>query len=319
MQSKRTLLDWSLLGALVVLFGSSFLLTKIVTASIPPFTAVMIRIWIAALVIAPIAFVLGHRPPALRQENGSIAKVWIYFFWLAVLGNAAPFAAIFWGMQSIDSSLGGILMSINPIATMILAHFTLHDERMTPRTVSGLGFGFVGMIILFGPQALAAASDGTTQLAAQLAVFSGALFYAANNVIARKVPSMSPTLVAACVLPIAAIVMTPIALIVDGSPLNLSPQPQAIAALLTLALLTTALATVIFMKLVASAGPTFLSLTNYLVPLFAIVLGVIAVGERPQVTAFVALAFVFCGLFLSQYRPSKKSSDIQEAATGIDD
>ena len=308
MQSKRTLLDWSLLGTLALLFGSQFLLTKIVTGSIPPFTAVMIRLWVAALIMVPIALLLGYRPPALRQENGSLSKVWIYFLGLAVFGNAAPFAAIFWGMQSIDSSLGGILMSVNPIATMILAHLALKEERMTPRAVVGLGFGFVGMMILFGPQAITAASNGASQLGAQLAVFSGALFYAANNVIARKIPDMSSILVTACVLPMAALVMTPIALIVEGSPLGLTPQPQSIAALLALAVFTTALATVVFMKLVTSAGPTFMSLTNYLVPLFAILIGIIAVGERPDPSAIIALAFVFSGIALSQYRPSKDST-----------
>jgi drug/metabolite transporter (DMT)-like permease len=308
MLSKRSPLEWSLLAALVVLFGSSFLLIKMVTTTLPPMTAVMLRLWLASLVMLPLALFLGHRIPPLRAPSGAITTDWHYFFWLALIGNAGPFVFIFWGMKDIDSSMGGILMSVSPIATMIIAHLTLHDERMTGKAIAGLGLAFIGILILFGPQALASIQGAGSSLWAQVSVFIGAILYAINNVIARKSPLHPPVLVAACVLPLAAICMTPLAILVDGPTWDLPrPSAQSMWALLTLSLATTALATTLFMKLVTLSGPTFLSLSNYMVPLFAIAIGMIFAGESPSSNALLALVFVLAGIFLSQAKSKAKS------------
>jgi drug/metabolite transporter (DMT)-like permease len=206
-------------------------------------------------------------------------------------------------MRHIDSSLGGILMSLNPLATLLLAHIFVAGEKLTRWTVSGFGLGFLGMIILFGPDAWAAMTQKETALIYQLAVAGSALLYAVNNVLARNVPPTSPIVVAACVLPLAAIIVTPIALIMDGSPTSLSPPPPGtIAALLFLSIFTTALATVVYMALVKSAGPTFLSLANYLVPLFAIAVGFIFANEIPSWNALIALVVLLSGIAISQRR-----------------
>ncbi len=303
MKSHPKLYDWVLLATLVVLFGSSFILIKQVGSAIPPLTAVMLRLWIAGLFMLVLAIALGHKLPSLREGSGRIAKVWIYFFFLAIIGNALPFTTSFWGMRHIDSSLGGILMSVNPLATLLLAHIFVADEKLTSWTVSGFSLGFLGMVILFGPDAWAVVTQQDTALIFQLAVACSALLYAANNVLARNVPPTSPIVVAACVLPLAAVLITPIALIVDGPPTSLPPPPPGtIAALLFLSIFTTAFATVVYMALVKSAGPTFLSLANYLVPLFAIAVGFFFANEIPSWNALVALVVLLSGIAVSQRR-----------------
>ncbi|MDX1656490.1 MAG: DMT family transporter, partial [Candidatus Competibacteraceae bacterium] len=108
--------DWLLLLALVAMWGSSFLLTKLAVATLPPTAVVAGRLSIAALVLATMALVRGHRPPV------SIT-LWGYFIAMGVVGSSLPFFLISWGQQHIDSALAGILMAVMPLVTLVLAHF----------------------------------------------------------------------------------------------------------------------------------------------------------------------------------------------------
>jgi drug/metabolite transporter (DMT)-like permease len=298
MRVRHTAYEWTLLFLLVVMWGTSFLFTKIAVASVPPATLVALRLSIAAIVLTVIAYVAGLRLP----PPGAI---WFRFFSLGFVGNAVPFFLISWGQERIDSGLAGILMAIMPLATLVLAHFWVHGEHMTRRKLAGFALGFVGIVVLTGPEALVQLGGTATDIARQLAVLGGALCYAVNAIMARRLPAMHVLVVSAGVTLMASALMVPVAVIVDV-PWRLSPSALSAAAAVWLGLVSTATATIVYFRIIISAGPTFLSLINYLIPVVALVAGVVILGEQPPLSSVTALVIILSGVAMSQLQKPRQ-------------
>ena len=295
---KRTTLDWLLLAALVAMWGSSFMFIKFGVASVPVSTLVAARLMLGALILVAVVYLRGARLPPL-------GKVWVNYTILALLGNCIPFTAITWGQQRTDSALAGILMAVMPLATMVLAHFFVKGEHMTRNRVLGFILGFAGIIVLMGPAALAPIAGHSIATLSQLAILAGALCYAGNSVLTRLLARGDDALVAsAAMLLIASVMALPVALVVDQPWRLLTPGPAAASlwAILWLGIGPTAIATVVYFKLIESAGPTFMSLVNYMSPAVAVFLGVALLGETPGLHAYIALALILLGIAVSQWR-----------------
>ncbi len=294
MPTRRPLLHWLLLLALVAMWGSSFMLTKVALGAIHPLGLVAGRLTIgAALLIAILT--------ALRRPWPGGSRLWLSFLVMAVLGNALPFLLISWGQQGIDSGLAGILMAVMPLTTVVLAHFFIAGEHLTTLRVAGFALGFLGIVVLTGPELLLEFAGEGTALLSQLAVLGGAVCYAANTIVARRRPKSDPLIAATGVTLLAATLMLPAAAFTE--PVSITRLPLAPAlALLALGLISTALATVVYFKLVTIAGPSFLSLINYLIPLWAVVVGMIFLAETPEWRWLGALALILAGIGLSEGR-----------------
>jgi drug/metabolite transporter (DMT)-like permease len=291
---RRPPTHWLLLVALVAMWGSSFMFTKIAVSALPPETVVAGRLAIAGAGLTALLFALGKALPGGR-------RLWLFFLAMAVLGNALPFWLISWGQQRIDSGLAGILMAIMPLTTLVLAHFFVAGERLSPIRLAGFVLGFIGIVVLVGPDALLELEVGGTALLSELAVLSGAVCYAINTIVARRRPDSNPLVAGAGVMLLASVIMVPLAL--AGGPPAISEIPGAAAlAVAVLGIVSTALATVVYFKLVSAAGPTFLSLINYLIPLWAVVVGMVFLGETPEWRALGALALILSGIALSEAR-----------------
>lgn len=289
----RPVSHWAMLLSLVVMWGSAFTVTKIAVAALPPSTIVAARLIIAAVVLALIVAATRRRLPRGRRS-------WGFFLAMAVVGNALPFYLITWGQQAIDSGLAGILMAVMPLGTILLAHFFVEGEALNRAKLGGFLLGFAGIVVLMGPTALLELRGTGTALLAQLAVLGGALCYATNAIVARRRPNEADALTAsACVLTIASLLM-----LVPGqagmAALPARIPPLAAVAVLVLGLFGTALPTLVFFHLVAAAGPSFLALINYLIPLWAVAAGMLVLGERPSLRALVALALILCGIALAE-------------------
>ena len=292
--ARRPLGHWLLLAALVLMWGSSFLFTKIAVAAMTPTSVVAGRLMLAAVV-------LGLVVAATRRRLGGGPRAWLYFFAIALLGNCVPFWLISWGQQRIDSGLAGIFMVVMPITTLVLAHFFVRGERLNAAKTAGFALGFVGVIVLIGPDALLELRGTGTVLLYELAVLGAALLYAVNTILARRRPAGGSLAAAAAVMIVASLLMVPTAL-AGGTPWPTSVGAETAAALGFLGIASTAAATVVFFKLIALAGPTFVSLINYLIPVWAVVIGSIFLGERPQWAALGALAMILGGIGLSEFR-----------------
>ena len=293
MQQHRTLTDWALLLALVAMWGSTFMFVKLGVASVPPATLVAVRVVIGFLTLLALVRVRALRLPPP-------GPIWGAYTLMALLGNAVPFYFITWGQQVVDSALAGITMAFMPLATLVLAHFFVRGEHATWTRAIGFTLGFAGIVLLFDPAALGVVGRGD-EILYQFAVLLGALCYAANSVAARLLVVSDFLVAATGTLLVATIVAVPIALVVDA-PWTLEPSWGSVASIVWIGVGPTGIATVLYFRLINSAGPTFMSYVNYLSPPVAVLLGVALLGEDLGVNAYAGLALILSGVAMSQWR-----------------
>jgi drug/metabolite transporter (DMT)-like permease len=296
---RRELTDWLSLLALTLMWGSSFLFTKIAVTGLPMATIVTARLGIATLILLPLMFGLSRRMP----RGG---RLWLYLVLIALVGNLLPFSLITWGQRSIDSGLAGILMAVMPLATLALAHLFVPGERLTRHRVGGFLLGFLGVVVLIGPDALLAIGGEQGPLLPMLAVLGGALCYGISAILARLRPSSDAVSTAAVVTTLAALMSLPAGFGVE--PVDLGAlSASVIGAVLFLGLLSTALSLIIYFRLIQSAGPGFTAQLNYLIPLWAVGVGVLFLGEQPTLAHLGGLGLILGGILLSRREPRSKA------------
>ncbi len=278
-----------LLLALSAMWGSAFLFIKLGVASVPPATLAAARIVLGALILYA----------ALRWRGLTLPPVgrgWLPYVAIALVGNGAPFFLISWGQQTVDSALAGILMAVMPLTTLLLAHFFVAGERMTVWRTGGFIVGFGGIVVLIGPGTTGGVS---APVLAELAVLAGAVCYAANSVISRCLIKADFLVASSAVMLVASVMTVPLALLLD-QPWTLTPSAGSLAAIVWLGIGPTALATLLYFKLIASAGPTFMALVNYLTPVVALLAGVGLLGEQPGSGALAGLSLILLGIAVSR-------------------
>lgn len=289
--------SWAMLVFLAVIWGASFMGGKIALTGFEPLTVAAIRIAIAAVVLTFVAKLISGGLPDWRGRYGP--RIWLHACGMAVFTNAVPFSLLAWGQLRVTSGFAGITMAVVPLLVLPLAHFFVPGEQMGRWKVIGFGIGFVGVVILVGGGALGSAGDPLESLA-RLACVGAACCYAIGAIVTRKCPP-TPTLgFSAAGLLIASVLIVPTALFFEGVPQW--PAAPAIWAVLYLGLFPTALATLVLVWIINTAGPSFLSLVNYQVPVFAVIFGVVLLGEDLPAQFLGALGLVLIGLLLSQIR-----------------
>ncbi len=284
---KGSPLDYALFFLLAMIWGSSFTLIKIGVSSITPIALTAGRLGIAALILLTLLLIKRQKLPL--HWNALKLYLFVGFF-----GNTMPFALISWGEVNIDSSLAAILMGIMPITTFLLAHFTLPDEPMTRRRSLGVALGFSGLITLVGISAL---SGLGVSILAQLAVLGGAISYSVTTIFVRRQHAFSGIQMAAGVALSGALSSLILVALLE-SPMSLQPQTDSLVAVTLLGIFPTALATVIYFRVIHNLGATAFSQINYLIPIIGSILGVLILGESLQLRMAVALALVLSGIWL---------------------
>jgi len=280
--------------ALVGLWGTAFLFIKLTLESLPPTTLVATRVSIAACVLTVAVRARGlHLPTA--------PHIWRNYLLMGLVGNALPFTLISWGQIRVDSSVTGILMGVMPLVTMLLAHVFVPGERVTPRVAFGFTIGFLGLVALSGPDALLELGGRSSALVRELAIVGGAVCYAINTILARRLATLDALVSSATVMWAATAIMVPLACLND-QPWTLEPSAIALVSAVWLGLGATALATIVYFVVVQSAGPTFLSLMNYMIPVVALLAGVLLLGEPLTWSALLGLSLILSGLAISQLR-----------------
>lgn len=280
--------DWLILGTLALIWGGAFFFISVAVHSVPPLTYVWLRLTIAAIALWGF---LAWKGEALGLPRG----VWGSMLLLALLNNVIPFTLFGWGQTHIASGLASILNATTPIWGVVVAHLFTHDERMTPRKVAGVLLGFGGVAMMIGPTLL---SDIGNAALAQLACVTASLSYALAAVWARRFKRMGlpPMTVTTGQLTVGALVMLPIALIVDQPWHHTFPPLTAWGAIIALAVLCTALGYVLYFRLIDNAGATNALLVTLLVPPTAILLGAMFLGEKLAPQDFAGLLLIALGL-----------------------
>jgi len=279
--------DWLLLILLSVLWGGSFFFIGVAVQALPAFTIVAIRVGLAMLVLLAVL-------RALRIALPTDGRIWLALLGMGLLNNVIPFTLFVWAQAQVPSGLASILNATTPISTALVAHAFTSDEKLTPNRLLGVLLGLAGVALMLGPDLLTGLGQN---LLAQGACLLATLSYAFAGVYGRRFRrlGLAPLLTATGQLTVSAALMLPLALLVDRPWLLPLPGWQAIAALIGLAVLSTALAYVIFFRIMTTAGSN-VNLVTLLVPVSAILLGVLVLGETLLPRHLVGFGVIALGL-----------------------
>ena len=279
---------WFLLILLSILWGGSFFFAEIALRELPPFTVVLGRVGIAAITLHVLVLATGQRMPASLG-------LWGAFLVMGALNNLIPFSLIVWGQTQITSGLASILNATTPLFAVIVAHFLTVDEKLTTNRSAGVVIGFAGTILMVGPAALAGLG---AEAFAQLAVLIAAMTYAFAGIYGRRFKGLPPTVIACGQVTCSTLLLIPLVLLID-QPFELAmPGPATWAALVGIAIFSTALAYILYFKILALAGATNLMLVTFLIPISALILGTLFLDEIITPSQLAGMTLIMAGLAL---------------------
>ena len=263
--------------------------TNISVSQIPPLTVAASRLALACIVVVP---VMLHK----RQSLAFSMQTWFWIALAALLGNAIPFSLISWGQIRVDAGLTSIFMAIMPLTTILLAHWLTEDEKLNRHRLIGVGFGMVGVAVLFGWQSLSTLGDQTMR---QLAIVLATVCYALNSIITKKLTALPRYATIVAILLCGAIQLLPLSLVLE-QPWTVSTDRSVLMSLIALAIGPTALATLLILVIIDRRGASYLSQINFLVPIFGVLLASLFLHETLPANGYVALLLIFVGLAISR-------------------
>jgi len=286
-----------MVAALGLIWGSSFMVVEVALTGISPFWLAASRVTFGTL-LTVMVWVISGRRFFLTEKTA-----WPSIVAIGVLSSALPFSLLSWGQTHVTSGFAGVSMASIALLVLPLSHFFVPGEQMTLRRTIGFLIGFGGVALLIGPEALAQ-SGSDMELWGRVFCVLAASCYAISSVIIRRLPPIDPLGLAAIPLIIGAVTSLGFALSVEGPPPAISTNTLWI--ILYVGLVPTAGANLLRILTIRSAGPVFMSLTNYQVPLWSVILGIVILGEEPRQNLFLAMTLILIGLCLSQYGALKR-------------
>lgn len=287
-ENSMNALTWGLLLLLGLIWGGSFFFARIAVKDVPPVTLVFLRLSLAALALH--IYIAGRFGlyQALRAR-------WREFLLLGLINNALPHTLIFLGETEIGAGLAAVLNATTPIFTVIVGNYLTTDERLTPAKLLGCVVGLIGTAVLVGPGAM---SQNGAPLWAMVLPILAAVSYGFAAIYGKRFKGIPAPSIAAAQLTCSSTLILPVSLLVDR-PWGLAVPPlDSIAAILALALLSTAFGYILFFRIMALAGATNTSLVTLLVPPSAILLGAVFLGETLGLTETTGMALIGAGLVI---------------------
>ncbi|MDD9821946.1 MAG: DMT family transporter [Gammaproteobacteria bacterium] len=279
--------EYLLLLLLAALWGGSFTLIKVALEGFPPATIVTVRIALGGLILLVFASLRRDKFP----KNG---LRWLELFIQGVLQGALPFFLITWGEKFVDSSVAGIINSTPPMFVFLITVFVLHTAKFDMLKLVGIIFGMLGVALIAYSQV-----DGFTEnnLWAVLAVLGASCSYACGAIFGKRFGDQSVFVTASVSLLLAALLVAPFAYFLED-PFSIEPALRPAAALAALTLFSTALASLIFFRLIKTLGPLATTSNAYLRALFSILFGVAFLSEPLSLSIVAATLFIFMGVFM---------------------
>ena len=285
-----TLSDYFGLILLSAIWGSAFIATEMAVKNLPPLYIAFGRIFLASIFLYGIIHLKKLSFP--RDK-----KTWVYLIFIGILNNSMPFYLITWGQQYISSSTASIMLAIGPFIALLLSHYITHDEKFTVLKLIGVIIGFMGVFILLGDEFLNQRHD---EFYGEIAMIFATIGYISAGLLLRKV-SYLPTLVCSASMFItASISMIPFILYLPFQDIQF--HTSSLLPVLYLAIVPTAAASLIRIRLVQKVGVQFMSQVAYLIPIFAIIWSWIFFDTLPKQAAWIALVLVLLGLFIRKLK-----------------
>jgi drug/metabolite transporter (DMT)-like permease len=281
------LTQWGLLLVLSVLWGGTFLFNALALQDLPPLTIVWARVTLAAVLLIPVVYLMGHRLP-------STWLTWQPFIGMSILNNVIPFSLMVTGQQTVASGLAAVLNAATPMFALLVA-YVLAGEKLAADKLAGVVLGMTGVAVLVGPEAM---FGRTSQALGMIMLLGGALSYGFSGLWGRRLKASPPIVTAASQLISSSVLLIPLTTLVDKPWLLPWPSLQTIAALIGLASLSTALAYIIFFRIMAKSGPSNAMLVTLLIPVTAIPLGIWRLGEQLLPRHFAGAAVIGLSLLV---------------------
>lgn len=290
MTAQPTPANWLSIAALGLIWGATFMVVAIALEGYGPLTVACARTTLGAAALLILMRVLNRPLPVFTPVMRR------YLVAIGLLNTALPFALLSWGQQYVPSAFAGISMAALPLFVLPLAHiFT--DEKMSFRNTLGVVMGFIGAAVLIGPGVLRIGT-GWEPLG-QLACIGAAISYAVSSIMTRRCPPIDPITMAALLLAVGSAALIPAMLVVEGVPSIGDTRPTI--AIIVLGFFPTALAALIRVATIRSAGAIFMTLVNYQVPLWSMIFGAWILSEVLPLRFFIALGLILFGLAISQW------------------
>jgi len=291
-QINSIYLSYILLVSLATIWGVNFLFIKLAVAEVGPVTNVWGRLVMAALLLYIFMRFSGNRLILTRTYI-------IFYIAIGSLGSAIPFFLISSAEQTIDAGLAGVLMSPMPLLTLALSAIILRNEKINFLKVLSFFIAAFGLVVLFGFENLSQlGGNNRAEFIAQLIVLLAAICYGVNSIVSKLVPKINFISLATGTTIASAILITPFAIITEPFWLE-DFGTQSIIAITFQGILGTALANLMFFKIIELKGPVFLSLINFQIPLIAYFSGVIFLGEIIKFNVLISLTMILCALYLN--------------------
>ena len=282
----------TMLGILAAVWGGSFFFAEIALREVPPMTIALHRVFWALPVLALIVIIKRYTIPGSPKILGA-------YLVMGALNNAIPFSLIFWGQTQIDSGLASILNATTAMFAAVIAGLLLKDEPLTRNKIVGAALGLAGVAFIMGPTALRSFNPSNL---AQLAILGATLSYAFAGVWGKTTLSGQPPLMNALgMVAGSSLLMIPIVLLTDGVP-SFDLSKTVWSALLGLSILSTVLAYILYFAILRRAGAANLLLVTLLIPPFAVSLGVVFLGERMGVEAWIGFIVIAVGFAVTDGR-----------------
>ncbi len=286
--------SWVMVATLGLTWGATFLVTEIALTGITPFWLAAGRVGFAAVLMSGIWVALGAKlfaaPPPASAKGALLA--------IGGFSTAIPFMLLAWGQQYVTGGFAGVSMASVALIVLPLAHFLVPGERLTWRRTLGFCIGFVGVCVLIGGQAFESTGQ-SLETAGRIACVSAACCYGLSSVLMRRLPAVDPIGLSTVLLLIAACITIPMAIINEGPPPL--PDTQTLVVIAFLGLIPTAAANMLRVLVIRSAGPVFMSITNYQVPLWSVFMGAWFLNEPLPPSLMLAMVLILMGVGLSQY------------------
>ncbi|MCG6558154.1 DMT family transporter [Ruegeria sp. 1NDH52C] len=286
--------SWAMVATLGFVWGGTFLINELALEGITPFWLAAGRVCFGAVLSTLVWRLMGGRlfsAPLSRSERLSLVTI-------ALLSSAVPFSLIAWGQQYVTAGFTGVSMASIALMVLPLAHFLVPGERMTWRRALGFAIGFAGVALLMGAQAFES-SGATLELPGRLACLAATACYAVASILMRRLPAVDPVGLSTVLLLIGVVAVLPMAWIAEGPPP--STDLRTLGLIVFLGMVPTAAANLLRVTLIRSAGPVFMSLTNYQVPVWSVLLGAALLGEPLPPVLLWSLLLILTGVGLSQY------------------
>nr|WP_236777715.1 EamA family transporter [Agrobacterium tumefaciens] len=287
------------LALLSTLWAASYTFIKIGVETMPPITFIALRTLIAGLLLYVVIRLRGLRLP-------TDFATWRLFFIQACINSVLPFTLIAWAEQSIDAGLAVILNATTPIFTFLLTALVIRHEPVSGRKLFGTIAGMTGVCLIIGVEALSGAGEA---IWSQLAVLTAAFSYACAAIFSKNFKGLDPVMPAAGSLICGAVLLLPVSLIVDR-PWTLSPSAASLTALVCLSVFSTALAFMIYFRLMQTLGSVGTTSQAYLRVPVGVAIGMAFLGEMPTPAMWVGLVCVIAGV-LAMTLPSRRRRVVQ--------